>query len=267
MALNYGVYVIRDNEDYICLTDMWKAAGSIPNREPYNWVRKEGSEFVAHVQQDTNLPAEQVLYAERGRGGGTWAHWQVGIAYAQYLSPEFHTWCNQVVRTHMEGRGQQVAGLSARDIAVVDAVAQRIVAPIVERMDANFLRTWQQQSDLDNRVTRIEEHLGYISARIPQRRREITAKTREEIAFDALSLGGRCPCCNMVDVVSADASVINNAEFDHYYSNQMPDAMHVWLICKTCHTELTAGRLPRTEADAHFRSFQSRRARLPGRGV
>ena len=32
------------------------------------------------------------------------AHWQIGIAYAKYLSPEFHVWCNTVVRDRMEGK-------------------------------------------------------------------------------------------------------------------------------------------------------------------
>ena len=31
------------------------------------------------------------------------AHWQIALAYAKYLSPEFHMWCNTVVRERMEG--------------------------------------------------------------------------------------------------------------------------------------------------------------------
>jgi hypothetical protein len=39
------------------------------------------------------------------------AHWQIALAYAKYQSPEFHMWCNEVVRAHMEGT-KQVATLS-----------------------------------------------------------------------------------------------------------------------------------------------------------
>ncbi|RYI82696.1 MAG: KilA-N domain-containing protein, partial [Acetobacteraceae bacterium] len=34
----------------------------------------------------------------RGRRGGAWAHWQLALSYARYLSPAFHLWCNAVVR-------------------------------------------------------------------------------------------------------------------------------------------------------------------------
>jgi hypothetical protein len=30
-----------------------------------------------------------------GRTGGTFAHPVIGLAYAKYLSPEFHIWCNE----------------------------------------------------------------------------------------------------------------------------------------------------------------------------
>src|SRR3712207_2355569 len=35
---------------------------------------------------------------------GTWAHWQLALSYARYLSPAFHLWCNTVVRAAMERR-------------------------------------------------------------------------------------------------------------------------------------------------------------------
>lgn len=44
------------------------------------------------------------MTTQRGKGGGTYAHWQLGLAYAKYLSPEFHICCNTVVRERMEGK-------------------------------------------------------------------------------------------------------------------------------------------------------------------
>lgn len=37
-----------------------------------------------------------------GGGGGTVAHWQLALAYAQYLSPEIHLQVNQVFKNHVE---------------------------------------------------------------------------------------------------------------------------------------------------------------------
>lgn len=96
--------VVHMAGERLSLTDMWRAAGSPENREPFNWSRFEGARFIEVIAQLHNLSEAQVLEAKKGRNGGTWAHWQIGIAYAQYLSPEFHAWCNSVVRERMEGR-------------------------------------------------------------------------------------------------------------------------------------------------------------------
>lgn len=102
-TLEYNGAAIRIDDDKLNLTDMWRAAGSPENREPYNWARKEGTAFIDAVAMNLNLPDSQVLTSTRGKNGGTTAHWQIGLAYAKYLSPEFHMWCNTVVRERMEG--------------------------------------------------------------------------------------------------------------------------------------------------------------------
>lgn len=102
-ALVYQGTLIADKGEMLSLTDMWKAAGSLENREPFNWSRKEGGAFIDAVALAHNLTENQVMTTRRGKGGATFAHWQIGLAYAKYLSPEFHMWCNQVVRERMEG--------------------------------------------------------------------------------------------------------------------------------------------------------------------
>ena len=37
-----------------------------------------------------------------GRYGSTYAHWQIALAYAKYLDPELHIWCNEVVVDRFE---------------------------------------------------------------------------------------------------------------------------------------------------------------------
>jgi hypothetical protein len=98
-----GTRISAKNE-MLSLTDMWKAAGSPNNREPFNWARKEGAPFIEAVVVTHNLTGSQVMNMKSGKGGGTWAHWQIAMAYAKYLDPKFHMWCNTIVRSHMEGR-------------------------------------------------------------------------------------------------------------------------------------------------------------------
>lgn len=133
IRLYFKSEAIRDEDDYLCLTDMWRASGSDPSRRPVEWLRQEGtqrfSDYLANEVGETHL-----VRAERGepgsRGGGaTWAHWQLGMAYAKYLSPEFHAWCNDVVRKVMQGAlagadyGPQIRDLGAKLESLTNNVA------------------------------------------------------------------------------------------------------------------------------------------------
>lgn len=110
-ALIYQKQVIGAKNEMLSLTDMWRAAGSDENRNPFEWQRKEGSEFVKFFAEMHNTPNSRIIDTKRGKGGGTFAHWQIALAYAKYLSPEFHMWCNSVVRERMEGKSVSVASL------------------------------------------------------------------------------------------------------------------------------------------------------------
>ena len=101
-----GIEVRRDNE-YLNLTDMWKASGGEHSKRPHNWIRYEGAPFIEFFEE--NLKArltrfESIRIVRGGKDPATWAHWQIAFAYAKYLSPAFHAWCNEVVRAHLEGK-------------------------------------------------------------------------------------------------------------------------------------------------------------------
>jgi Rha family phage regulatory protein len=102
----YQGIVIRDRDGKLNLTDMWKAANSPDGRGPSDWLAtaqaKHFREFLEATDNAGN--AGNMVEATRGRSGETWAHWQLGLAYAKYLSPAFHAWCNGTVRDVMEGK-------------------------------------------------------------------------------------------------------------------------------------------------------------------
>lgn len=112
-TLNYNGHVISDKDDMLSLTDMWKAAGADPQKAPAKWrALPSAKAFIEHVEvtigkSDNDL----VRTVNGGKTPGTWAHWQVGMAYAKYLDPNFHMWCNEVVRERMEGKSVSVASL------------------------------------------------------------------------------------------------------------------------------------------------------------
>ncbi len=253
-TFDYRGAVIRAEDDRLNLTDMWKADGANPSRQPTAWLRSADAKriikFLAQTLIMGNLrDGENQGLTRIVRSGGdaapyTEAHWLIGAAYAEYLSPEFHVWCLTVVRDRMEGKlvPAGTVSLTEQDFERLTDQTKQIVAPIVDG-----LRT------LTGRVESLEKNL-------PQRR-PILPKTREVIVATIVRLGRRCPCCGLAEVVAQDGSVID-AEFDHFFSNQLPSAKHAWLICKPCHRALTDGTMDRTEADIHFASFQRRLEKL-----
>lgn len=102
--LVYNGEVIRDRGEMVSLTDMWKAAGSDPARRPTEWLRSaDAQRFTEFLAEAHNVGNSHLLQTKGGRNGATFAHWQIALAYAKYLSPEFHMWCNVVVRERMDG--------------------------------------------------------------------------------------------------------------------------------------------------------------------
>ncbi|WP_432444518.1 KilA-N domain-containing protein [Sporomusa sphaeroides] len=61
------------------LTNLWKASGKDVSYQPYNWIRKSGSEFIQVVTKELNTEPQSVLSTTRGRTGGTWAHKQIAL--------------------------------------------------------------------------------------------------------------------------------------------------------------------------------------------
>ena len=111
LTLVYGETPIGRRAEMLSLTDMWKAAGSPDGRAPSDWLALVTTrEFVAAVEAGFNAGISGIETQRGGSGagrGGTWGHWQIGLAYAKYLSPEFHIWCNTVVREVMDGRSHK----------------------------------------------------------------------------------------------------------------------------------------------------------------
>lgn len=104
VAFRFGeVDVTADGDRLINLTEMHKASGASENRNPYEWSRKEGSGFIEDLARNLNTPKNRIWKSKRGKHlGGTWAHWQVALAYAKYLSHEFHRFVNEAFREWAE---------------------------------------------------------------------------------------------------------------------------------------------------------------------
>ncbi|MDR5813351.1 KilA-N domain-containing protein [Caballeronia sp. LZ033] len=135
-ALVVGKAVVKcDAAGLISLTDLFTAAQAqgfaIGKLDPRAWTRSPraktsgttgkvsvsggpGWDFISTVAGTLNVAATHILKATRGKGGGTFAHWQIALAYAKYLSPELHMQVNEVY-----------ARAKAGDVTLADEIADR----------------------------------------------------------------------------------------------------------------------------------------------
>ncbi|MBY0224563.1 MAG: KilA-N domain-containing protein [Hyphomicrobium sp.] len=93
--------IIRDREvgedafGYLNLTDIWRIAGSPSTKTTSNWRQLPTTdEYIQAVAQNLGKSyvkgkndKKSVLYTKAGKGGGTFAHVLVALAYGEYLSP------------------------------------------------------------------------------------------------------------------------------------------------------------------------------------
>ncbi|WP_043367381.1 KilA-N domain-containing protein [Belnapia sp. F-4-1] len=262
-TLSYHGTPIRLRGAMLSLTDMWQAAGRPDNRRPTDWlILDETQRFRAHARvhwtefEDPavdNAVLDGIIRTDhdgfvatlRGRHGGTWAHWQLALSYARYLSPQFHLWCNTVVRAAIERR----AGLPAAG------------------QDPLLVHLAQQFQQLHRRIDTLERHNAdlmflVLSAQevVLGNRLEFTDLGRSLIAkaVAAEPFGGQCPCCRAVPVLTTAGRTVLGAEYDHFFHRGLNKPEHGWLVCTACHAELTyGGYLVRFARIPEFRAFQA----------
>lgn len=74
-------------------TEMAKPFGKMPK----DWLRLKSTEsFLNELSSVRQIPLSGLVYKKQGGCGeqGTWFHKDVALAFAQWLSPMFHIWCN-----------------------------------------------------------------------------------------------------------------------------------------------------------------------------
>ena len=69
--------------EMLSLTDMWRAAGGADSKRPVDWLRLQSTiDFAEHVSAVVGKSHDDLIQTLRGNDAGTWAHWQIAMAYA-----------------------------------------------------------------------------------------------------------------------------------------------------------------------------------------
>lgn len=101
-----------DEEGRVCLNDIHKAAGYSKNQTPADWIALAGAKGAinALLERNTGISGvyskdqiKSVHYTRRGSGGGTWAHENLALHYAAYLSDRLGVEIREVFLRYKRG--------------------------------------------------------------------------------------------------------------------------------------------------------------------
>ncbi|RCL00946.1 MAG: hypothetical protein JSC189_001039 [Candidatus Tokpelaia sp. JSC189] len=69
-ALTYNGLLIHEKGEKLCLTDMWRAAGSNETQRPNDWLNQEGTKtFVEYLAENLNASKNGNEVIQTVRGG------------------------------------------------------------------------------------------------------------------------------------------------------------------------------------------------------
>lgn len=119
---NYESAVITFTGDaYVNITELCAAFG----KSPHHFMQLEATKrFLVALAADTGLSFNSrdsrelndalVITAEGRHGGGTWAHPDLALECARWLSPEFAIWTNRIIRGVLAGVSEADHAYAAR---------------------------------------------------------------------------------------------------------------------------------------------------------
>lgn len=94
---------IHNSGELVSLTDLWREAGSPANKEIKRWLESDPvNRFIKTVSSLLKVGISDVIKIKRGKGGGTLAHKQIALEYAQYLDPQLAVLVNEVFFERIE---------------------------------------------------------------------------------------------------------------------------------------------------------------------
>jgi hypothetical protein len=241
-ALVYSGMRIRNRDEMLCLTDMWRAAGGDDaSKRPVDWLRSvEAQHFIEFLSENLNVEISHLLQIEQGRTGATWAHWQIGLAYAKYLSPEFHAWCNEVVRSHMELTHK------GRDLPAIEVFGKLFdtkLDPIHKKLDRTHAAvegTGGKVVQLIDSSSRLEKRMDDV---IP-RKDPSPQNQRIYLHTVAKRFDGYCPCGCRTKIVDDRSNPLLDergkslVEYDHWYSRERNGLDAIWPVHRACNIKL-----------------------------
>lgn len=138
LVLN-GTEIRVDEHGRYCLTDLWKAGGSVPKDKPSQFTKQDSCKNLVNYLNERNRSFKSLLTTRGKYTGGTWALKHVVYAYAMWISPKFQVKVIDVFDSASSGNG---------DKAVAIAQGNEELKALVDKRD-NLIYTALTQSERD----------------------------------------------------------------------------------------------------------------------
>lgn len=85
------------------LTELWKLTSKDNQKAPAKWQESEPvKRFISTASKILNIGISDIIKSKRGKGGGTYAHRQIFLEYAQYLDADLAVFVNEVFFERIE---------------------------------------------------------------------------------------------------------------------------------------------------------------------
>lgn len=96
-----GQSVRFSSDGWINVTEIAKREG----RRLDKWLStQETQDYIAALRRHLNTPEKgDLIRSARGRGGGTWFHPKLAVAFARWISPDFAVWCDLHIDALLRG--------------------------------------------------------------------------------------------------------------------------------------------------------------------
>lgn len=131
-----------DAEGRVCLNDIHTAAGFSKNQKPHDWLALPSAKgaIAALIHHNSGksgvMPKDaikSIYYVKPGKGGGTWAHENLALAYAEYLSPRLGIEIRDVFLRYRRGDESLIDEIRSRKPANDDRDLHRQVGKGVRK--------------------------------------------------------------------------------------------------------------------------------------
>ena len=78
-------------------------------KRPVNWLELDSTvRYMASMSSALKVDKSDLLDIKKGRGGGTWMHPKLAIAFARWLSDDFAVWCDLQIDKIIHGERESI---------------------------------------------------------------------------------------------------------------------------------------------------------------